>query len=152
MVLYCYKLSYNTMVTEVAELLQYRLARQSNRASSQVLKPSAGFCTTGAVWLCIVSTWYSPFLLSWCSLPFSFVLITLRKIIFPYLPTFNLTRFFSLSLQQLRFLQHQMAMAAAAAQTAQLHRHRHTGSQSKSKMKRGTSTTPKFWVLNSFPF
>uniref|UniRef100_A0A2K5EPP4 SPT20 homolog, SAGA complex component n=1 Tax=Aotus nancymaae TaxID=37293 RepID=A0A2K5EPP4_AOTNA len=47
-------------------------------------------------------------------------------------------------IQQLRFLQHQMAMAAAAAQTAQLHRHRHTGSQSKSKMKRGTPTTPKF--------
>ncbi|XP_024611122.1 transcription factor SPT20 homolog isoform X9 [Neophocaena asiaeorientalis asiaeorientalis] len=45
-------------------------------------------------------------------------------------------------IQQLRFLQHQMAMAAA--QTAQLHRHRHTGSQSKSKMKRGTPTTPKF--------
>uniref|UniRef100_A0A8I3W3M7 SPT20 homolog, SAGA complex component n=1 Tax=Callithrix jacchus TaxID=9483 RepID=A0A8I3W3M7_CALJA len=47
-------------------------------------------------------------------------------------------------IQQLRFLQHQMAMAAAAAQTAQLHRHRHTGSQSKSKMKRGTPATPKF--------
>uniref|UniRef100_G1PQM8 SPT20 homolog, SAGA complex component n=1 Tax=Myotis lucifugus TaxID=59463 RepID=G1PQM8_MYOLU len=47
-------------------------------------------------------------------------------------------------LQQLRFLQHQMAMAAATAQTAQLHRQRHTGSQSKSKMKRGTPTTPKF--------
>ncbi|XP_075419051.1 transcription factor SPT20 homolog isoform X12 [Tenrec ecaudatus] len=45
-------------------------------------------------------------------------------------------------IQQLRFLQHQMAMAAA--QTAQLHRHRHTGSQSESKMKRGTPTTPKF--------
>ncbi|XP_016071252.1 PREDICTED: transcription factor SPT20 homolog isoform X2 [Miniopterus natalensis] len=46
-------------------------------------------------------------------------------------------------IQQLRFLQHQMAMAAAA-QTPQLHRQRHTGSQSKSKTKRGTPTTPKF--------
>ncbi|XP_045143048.1 transcription factor SPT20 homolog isoform X8 [Echinops telfairi] len=45
-------------------------------------------------------------------------------------------------IQQLRFLQHQMAMAAA--QTAQLHQHRHTGSPSESKMKRGTPTTPKF--------
>uniref|UniRef100_A0A2K5HJQ1 Spt20-like SEP domain-containing protein n=1 Tax=Colobus angolensis palliatus TaxID=336983 RepID=A0A2K5HJQ1_COLAP len=67
-----------------------------------------------------------------------------RKSTFPHLPAFNVTRFFSSLLQQLRFLQHQMAMAAAAAQTAQLHRHRHTGSQSKSKMKRGTPTTPKF--------
>uniref|UniRef100_A0A2K6JSE7 SPT20 homolog, SAGA complex component n=1 Tax=Rhinopithecus bieti TaxID=61621 RepID=A0A2K6JSE7_RHIBE len=67
-----------------------------------------------------------------------------RKSTFPHLPAFNITRFFSSFLQQLRFLQHQMAMAAAAAQTAQLHRHRHTGSQSKSKMKRGTPTTPKF--------
>ncbi|XP_045694867.1 transcription factor SPT20 homolog isoform X12 [Phyllostomus hastatus] len=46
-------------------------------------------------------------------------------------------------IQQLRFLQHQMAMAAAA-QTAQLRRHRHTGSQSKSKVKRGAPATPKF--------
>uniref|UniRef100_A0A2K5Y8Q4 SPT20 homolog, SAGA complex component n=1 Tax=Mandrillus leucophaeus TaxID=9568 RepID=A0A2K5Y8Q4_MANLE len=63
---------------------------------------------------------------------------------FPHRPAFNITRFSPSLLQQLRFLQHQMAMAAAAAQTAQLHRHRHTGSQSKSKMKRGTPTTPKF--------
>uniref|UniRef100_A0A2K5MZQ3 SPT20 homolog, SAGA complex component n=1 Tax=Cercocebus atys TaxID=9531 RepID=A0A2K5MZQ3_CERAT len=67
-----------------------------------------------------------------------------RKSTFPHLPAFNITRFFPSLLQQLRFLQHQMAMAAAAAQTAQLHHHRHTGSQSKSKMKRGTPTTPKF--------
>uniref|UniRef100_A0A1D5R4U8 SPT20 homolog, SAGA complex component n=1 Tax=Macaca mulatta TaxID=9544 RepID=A0A1D5R4U8_MACMU len=67
-----------------------------------------------------------------------------RKSTFPHLPAFNITRFFPSLLQQLRFLQHQMAMAAAAAQTAQLHRHRHTGSQSKSKMKRGTPTSPKF--------
>lgn len=41
-------------VTEVAELLQYRLAGQSNRNIFKVyqepfLKPSAGFCATGAV-------------------------------------------------------------------------------------------------------
>eukprot|EP00069_Balaena_mysticetus_P021067 bmy_03060T0 len=73
------------------------------------------------------------------------VFITLRKSIFPHLPTLNLTWFLPSALQQLRFLQHQMAMAAAAAaQTAQLHRHRHTGSQSRSKTKRGTPTTPKF--------
>lgn len=59
--------------------------------------------------------------------------------------------FFPSLLQQLRFLQHQMAMAAAAAQTAQLHRHRHTGSQSKSKMKRGMPT-PKFWAIFFFLF
>uniref|UniRef100_G3TUA0 SPT20 homolog, SAGA complex component n=1 Tax=Loxodonta africana TaxID=9785 RepID=G3TUA0_LOXAF len=53
----------------------------------------------------------------------------------------NVTQLF---LEQLRFLQHQMAVAAAAAQTAQLRRHRHTGSQSRSKMKRGTPTTPQF--------
>ncbi|XP_036310860.1 transcription factor SPT20 homolog isoform X14 [Pipistrellus kuhlii] len=47
-------------------------------------------------------------------------------------------------IQQLRFLQHQMAMAAATVQTAQLHPQQNTGSQSKSKMKRGTPTTPKF--------
>ncbi|XP_065437383.1 transcription factor SPT20 homolog isoform X27 [Chrysemys picta bellii] len=46
-------------------------------------------------------------------------------------------------IQQLRFLQHQMAMAAAAAQTAQLRHQHHSGSQSKSKRKRGTPTPPK---------
>ncbi|XP_063005260.1 transcription factor SPT20 homolog isoform X7 [Melospiza melodia melodia] len=45
-------------------------------------------------------------------------------------------------IQQLRFLQHQMAMAAAAAQAAHLH-HQHSGSHSKSKRKRGTSAPPK---------
>ncbi|XP_026509370.1 transcription factor SPT20 homolog isoform X6 [Terrapene carolina triunguis] len=46
-------------------------------------------------------------------------------------------------IQQLRFLQHQMAMAAAAAQAAQLRHQQHSGSQSKSKRKRGTPTPPK---------
>ncbi|XP_053871244.1 transcription factor SPT20 homolog isoform X13 [Malaclemys terrapin pileata] len=44
-------------------------------------------------------------------------------------------------IQQLRFLQHQMAMAAA--QTAQLRHQHHSGSQSKSKRKRGTPTPPE---------
>ncbi|XP_043388067.1 transcription factor SPT20 homolog isoform X26 [Chelonia mydas] len=46
-------------------------------------------------------------------------------------------------IQQLRFLQHQMAMAAATAQAAQLRHQQHSGSQSKSKRKRGTPTPPK---------
>ncbi|KAM9192560.1 transcription factor SPT20 homolog isoform 5-T9 [Dugong dugon] len=46
-------------------------------------------------------------------------------------------------IQQLRFLQHQMAVAAAAAQRAQLRRHRHPGSQSGSKVKRGEPATPQ---------
>ncbi|XP_023580695.1 transcription factor SPT20 homolog isoform X1 [Trichechus manatus latirostris] len=46
-------------------------------------------------------------------------------------------------IQQLRFLQHQMAVAAAAAQRAQLRRHRHPGSQSGSKVKRGAPATPQ---------
>ncbi|XP_071661093.1 transcription factor SPT20 homolog isoform X8 [Patagioenas fasciata] len=46
-------------------------------------------------------------------------------------------------IQQLRFLQHQMAMAAAAAQAAHLHHQQHSGSHSKSKRKRGTSASPK---------
>ncbi|XP_074842930.1 transcription factor SPT20 homolog isoform X13 [Carettochelys insculpta] len=46
-------------------------------------------------------------------------------------------------IQQLRFLQHQMAMAAAAAQAAQLRHQQHSDSQSKSKRKRGTPTPPK---------
>lgn len=86
-VLYWYEVAYNKMVTEVAELLQYRLAGQSNRNTFEVyqesfLKPSAGFCATGAVWLCIVWMWYSPFLLSWCFLPFSFVFISQEKHLF----------------------------------------------------------------------
>uniref|UniRef100_A0A8C3TV33 Spt20-like SEP domain-containing protein n=1 Tax=Catharus ustulatus TaxID=91951 RepID=A0A8C3TV33_CATUS len=46
-------------------------------------------------------------------------------------------------IQQLRFLQHQMAMAAAAAQAAHLHHQQHSGSHSKSKRKRGTPAPPK---------
>ncbi|XP_063189062.1 transcription factor SPT20 homolog isoform X7 [Chroicocephalus ridibundus] len=48
-------------------------------------------------------------------------------------------------IQQLRFLQHQMAMAAAAAaaQAAHLHQQQHSGSHSKSKRKRGTPAPPK---------
>ncbi|KAM9169901.1 transcription factor SPT20 homolog isoform 8-T12 [Pangshura tecta] len=46
-------------------------------------------------------------------------------------------------IQQLRFLQHQMAMAAAAAQAAQLRHQQRSGSQSKSKRKRGSPTPPK---------
>ncbi|KAM6420682.1 transcription factor SPT20 homolog isoform 12-T14 [Pluvialis apricaria] len=48
-------------------------------------------------------------------------------------------------IQQLRFLQHQMAMAAAAAaaQAAHLHHQQHSGSHSKSKKKRGTPAPPK---------
>lgn len=98
-VLYCYELAYNKMVTEVAELLQYRLSGQSNRNTFKVyqesfLKPSAGFCATGAVWLCIVWMWYSPF----CYLgAFSLSVLlfsSLRKSTFSYLPTFNITWLF----------------------------------------------------------
>ncbi|KAM4681832.1 transcription factor SPT20 homolog isoform 9-T10 [Amazona ochrocephala] len=46
-------------------------------------------------------------------------------------------------IQQLRFLQHQMAMAAAAAQAAHLQQQQHSGSHSKSKRKRGTSAPPQ---------
>ncbi|XP_017586798.1 PREDICTED: transcription factor SPT20 homolog isoform X9 [Corvus brachyrhynchos] len=46
-------------------------------------------------------------------------------------------------IQQLRFLQHQMAMAGAAAQAAHLHHQQHSGSHSKSKRKRGTPAPPK---------
>ncbi|XP_050793153.1 transcription factor SPT20 homolog isoform X12 [Gopherus flavomarginatus] len=46
-------------------------------------------------------------------------------------------------IQQLRFLQHQMAMAAAAAQATQLRHQQRSGSQSKSKRKRGSPTPPK---------
>ncbi|XP_051494968.1 transcription factor SPT20 homolog isoform X8 [Apus apus] len=46
-------------------------------------------------------------------------------------------------IQQLRFLQHQMAMAAAAAQAAHLHHQQRSGSHSKSKRKRGTPAPPK---------
>ncbi|XP_068275573.1 transcription factor SPT20 homolog isoform X9 [Nyctibius grandis] len=45
-------------------------------------------------------------------------------------------------IQQLRFLQHQMAMAAAA-QAAHLRHQQHSGSHSKSKRKRGTPAPPK---------
>ncbi|KFQ40251.1 Transcription factor SPT20, partial [Mesitornis unicolor] len=46
-------------------------------------------------------------------------------------------------IQQLRFLQHQMAMAAAAAQAAHLRHQQRSGSLSKSKRKRGTPAPPK---------
>uniref|UniRef100_A0A8B9PX84 SPT20 homolog, SAGA complex component n=1 Tax=Apteryx owenii TaxID=8824 RepID=A0A8B9PX84_APTOW len=46
-------------------------------------------------------------------------------------------------IQQLRFLQHQMAMAAAAAQAAHLRHQQRSGSHSKSKRKRGTLAPPK---------
>ncbi|KFV07396.1 Transcription factor SPT20, partial [Tauraco erythrolophus] len=45
-------------------------------------------------------------------------------------------------IQQLRFLQHQMAMAGAA-QAAHLQHRQHSGSHSKSKRKRGTPAPPK---------
>ncbi|XP_030333533.1 transcription factor SPT20 homolog isoform X12 [Strigops habroptila] len=46
-------------------------------------------------------------------------------------------------IQQLRFLQHQMAMAAAAAQAAHLRQQQHSGSHSKSKRKRGPLAPPQ---------
>lgn len=143
----CYKLLYNKMVTEVAELLQYRLAGQTEiflkftknhfKSPQQASVPLVLFdCVLsecGIVPFCYLS-----------ALSLSFLFLSLSEKASFYTCLYLIDFFFpSPLLQQLRFLQHQMAMAAATVQTAQLHQ-QHTGSQSKSKMKRGTPTTPKF--------